>query len=249
MLTTDTQIIDNAQIGLDELYDADFNDIGIQYPIEVERGWMRRMKDAVMFESVFEQKNLWEVMQQIGHYMHAIPYLEFARNGKDRFVLRFKQLGGTTVKNNDSNKITVFNSQTLDNFFTQYDSYVTNLFSPQNEVDEWIVCKTNDSSYLISNNTAELHTKYNITELIEFDIAYNGETKSALEFVFEKSVYNILSSKTNFVPAKWSALYFEIGTSKILGLNYVPPSSKNDEYMALKTIVAKLFTNQVRDED
>lgn len=249
MLTTDTQIFDNNQIGLDEMYDENGNDIGIQYPIEVDSVWARRMKEAVMFESIFEQKNLWEVLQQIGHYLHAIPYLEFARNGKDRFVLKFKQLGGTDEKNNDSNKITVFNSQTLDNFFTQYDSYVTNLFSPQNEVDEWLVCKTSDSSFLVSNETAELHTKYNITELLAFDITYNGQTKSALEFVFEKSVYNILSSKTNFVPAKWSALYFEIGTSKILGLNYVPPTpSTGEEFMALKTIVGKLFSDGERDK-
>ena len=249
MLTTDTRIINNAHLGLDERYDNKFNDIGIQYPIEVHGDWIQRLKETVMFESVFENKNLWEVMQQIGYYLHAIPYLEFARNGKDRFVLRFKQLGGKNYGSDGSIRITVFNSQTLDNFFTQYDSYVTNMFSPQNEVEEWLVCKTSDSSFLVSNNTAELHTKYNITELVAFDIYYPGvaEPKSALEFVFEKSVYDILSARTDFIPAKWASLYFQMGTSKILGLNYVPPTVNNDGYMALKTIVGRLFTNRVSD--
>lgn len=250
MLTCDTQILDNKNIGLDEIYDENFNDVGIQYPIEVSSEWVQRLKDTAMYESIFENKNLWEVMQQIGYYLHAIPYLEFSRNGKSRFVLKFKQLGGTKQNSNDSTKITVFNSQALDNYFTQYDAYVTNLFSPQNEINEWLVCKTSDNSYLVSNNTAELHTKYNITELVEFNIIYNGKTEPALDFVFEKTVYDTLSSKTDFVPAKWSALYFQMGTNKILGLNYVPPSMNGgDEFMALKTIVGRLFTNRVTDKN
>jgi hypothetical protein len=254
MLTCDTRIFDNAVIGLDERYNSIFNDIGIQYPIIVasesdgnNSSWLQRVKETTMYESVFEGKNLWEVFIQIGYYLHAIPYLDFDRDGRDRFVLRFKQLGATVTKEDASTKITVFNSKNLSEYFTQYDAYVTNLFSPQNEIDEWLVCKTSDPSCLISNNTAELHTKYNITELVAFDITYNGQTKSALQFVFEKSVYDTLTAKTNYVPAKWSALYFEMGTSKILGLNYVPPTKNNDGFMALKTIVGRLFSNNVSD--
>jgi len=245
LLTCDTQIIDNNIMGIDPKYDGDFNDIGIQYPIEVDPYWMQRMKEAVMYESVFEGKNLWEVVKQIGYYLHAIPFLTFARDGKDRFILNFLQLGDTTLKNDDSTKITIFNSHTLDNFYTQYDAYVTNLFSPQNEIDEWVVCKTGDSSFLVSNDTAEIHTKYNITELVAFDITYNGVTRSALDFVFEKSVYDTLSAKTDFVPAKWSALFFTMGDNKIQGLNYVPPTVNNDGHMALKTIVGRVFANNV----
>lgn len=239
MLTVDTQIIDNEAIGLDEQSN------GIQYPVVVHDDWIQKLKDTTMFESVFEGKNLWEIIIQIGYYLHAVPHFEFAKDGTDRFVLNFTQLGGTGTKNNESTKLTVFNSQTLDNFFAQYDSYVTNLFSPQNEIDEWIVCKTSDSSYLVNNNTAELHTKYNITELVQFDIIYNGRSESALEYVFEKSVYNVLSPKTDFIPAKWSALFYELGTNKIMGLNYVPSTPSNDGYMALKTIVGKIFNNGV----
>lgn len=249
MLTCDTRVFDNKVMGLDEMRDSNNQEIGIQYPIVVHSDWAQRLKEATMFESVFENKNLWEVLQQIGHYLHAIPYLEFARNGKSQFALKFRQLGGTKYGNNNSTKITIFNSQNLSNFFTQYDAYVTNIFSPQNEVDEWLVCKTSDNSYLVSNNTAELHTKYGITELVEFDITYKGQTKSALEFVFEKTVYDVLSSQIDLVPAKWSALYFTLGDNKIRGLNYVPPTPNNDGYMALKTIVGRVFNNNVTDAD
>lgn len=247
MLTCDTRLIDNDNYGLDEKMDASGVDTGIQYPIVIHSDFMVALKQAIMHESVFETKNLWEIIQQLGYYLHAVPYLEIDRTGKERFVLRFKKLGGTDTQNNDSTKLTVFNSLTLDNFFTQYDSYVTNLFSPQNIVDEWLVCKTSDSNYLVSNETAELHTKYNITEIIGFDIYYRENesspwrNESALQYIFEKTVYDTLSAKTDFTPAKFSAVYYEMGSSKIKGLNYTPPTVNEDGYFALKVIVGKLF--------
>lgn len=241
LLTIDTQVFDNNIKGLDPIYDANYNDIGIQYPIIIDTEWMTRLKEAQLYETIFENKNLWEIFLQIGYYLHAIPQLKFATDGTDRFVLSFRQLGAKNIKNNNSSKITIFNSQNLSEYFTQLDSYVTNIFSPQNEVEEWLVCKTSDSSYLISNDTAELQTKYNITEIVEFDIEYNGTILSALNYIFEKTVYNTLSAKTGIIPAKWAAIYYEMGTNKISGLNYVPPTVNNDGIMALKKICGDLF--------
>ena len=149
MLTCDTQMFDNDDYGLDEKIDEEGNDTGIQYPIVVHPDYIIALKQTVMHESVFEDKNLWQIIQQLGYYLHAIPYLEFDRTGKERFVLKFKKLGGTETQNNDSVKLTIFNSQTLENYFTQYDSYVTNIFS-RRTYDEWLVCKTSDSNHLVS---------------------------------------------------------------------------------------------------
>jgi len=240
MLTIDTQIIDNNVYGLDPKYDDDFNDIGIQYPIIIDTNWITRLKETQLHETIFESKNLWELFLQVGYYLHAIPYLRFA-DGEDKFVLAFRQLGDSKQKTNNSTKITIFNSQNLSEYYTQLDSYVKNIFSPQNEIEEWLVCKTSDNSYLISNDTAELQTKYNITEIQEFDIQYNGQTLSALSYIFENTVYGTLSEKTGLIPAKWAALYYEMGTNKILGLNYVPPTPNNDGLMALKKICGDLF--------
>lgn len=241
LLTVDTQVFDNTKIGLDPIYDDEYNDIGIQYPIIIDSVWMTRLKETQLHETIFENKNLWEILLQIGYYLHAIPYLRFAEDGTDKFILSFRQLGDSRQKNNSSTKITLFNSQNLSEYFTQLDSYVTNIFSPQNEVEEWLVPTTTDGSYLISNETAELQTKYNISEIVEFDISYNGSTLSALNYIFEKTVYNTLSSSTGLIPAKWAAIYYEMGTNKIQGLNYTPPTKNNDGLMALKKICGDLF--------
>lgn len=249
LLTIDTQIIDNSQIGLDSIMDDNFNEVGIQYPIIVSPDWNNRLKTMKVQETMFESKNLWEVLLQIGYYLHAIPYLEFATDGTDRFVLQFKQLGDTKTKENSSSKLTIYNSRNLAEYFAQYDSYVTNMFSPQNIIDEWVVAKTSSDNYLISNNTAQLQTSFPILEIIEFDIFYDGSaggtsgTKSALQNLFEESVYQILTSDNpvRICPAKGNSIYYSLGDNKIQGLNYVPPSTHNDSQMALKEICRRLF--------
>jgi len=253
LLTIDTQIIDNEKIGLDSLLDENYNDIGIQYPIDIDSKWLTRLKETQLHETIFENKNLWEIFLQVGYYLHAIPQLTFARDGTDRFLLSFRQLGGNQVKNNNSTKVTIFNSHNLSEYYTQLDSYVKNIFSPQNEVEEWLVCKTTDSTYLVSNNTAELQTKYNITQIEEFDIEYEGVTQPALSYIFEKTIYNTLTSETGVIPGKWAAIYYEMGTNKIQGLNYVPPEvNTGDNVMALKKICSDLFgmpTGSITAED
>lgn len=244
LLTCDTHIIDNNTTGLDE-YDKDGHpQASLQHSIVLDTEWNNRLKTVRVNETILEIKNLWEVFLQIGYYIHAIPYLEFANDGTDRFNLKFRQLGGTKTKDDTSNKITVFNSRNLSEYFTQYDSYVTNLFSPQNLCEEWVACKTSDSSFLVSNNTAEIHLAYAITELVRFDIYFKGEWKPALQYVFEKSIYEVLTNgnPSQVSPAKGNSLYYILGDNKIQGLNYVAPSvSGGDNLMALKYIVQKLF--------
>ena len=249
LLTCDTYIIENGAVSLDEYGKDNAKQPSINYPIifeppknEGERDWEARLKACTIYETVLEQKNLWEVLLQIGYYIHAIPYLEFATDGTDRFVLKFKQLGDTKTNNNSITKITVFNSSSLSEYFTSFDSYVTNLFSPQNLVEEWLTPKTSDSSYLISNNTAELHTKYPISQIEEFKIIHNGKEYNALPFIFERSIYEVLTGADpeQIFPAKGNTLYYTLGTNKIQGLNYVATSANNNKLMALKYIMMRL---------
>ena len=236
LLTVDTQIIDNSKIGVDELVE--------KYPLAISTEWVARLQAATMQETIFEQKNLWEILLQIGYYLHAIPYIEFADDGTDRFLLSFRQLGDTKKKADTSIKLTVFNSQNLSDYFTQYDSYVTNLFSPQNVVDEWLVAKTSDSTYLVSNDTAEIKTSRPILEIIEFDITYNGRTVNALQNIFEESVYQVLTSDNpqRIQPAKGNALYYKLGDNTIAGLNYLPPQKNPGTYpYTLQEICRRLF--------
>lgn len=237
LLTIDTQIINNSEMGLDYMEAL--------YPITVHKDWVARLQVAQMQETIFEGKNLWEVLLQIGYYLHAIPYLEFADDGTDRLVLAFRQLGDSKKKADTTRKITVFNSRNLSDYFTQYDSYVTNLFSPQNEVDEWLVAKTSDSTYLVSNDVAEIKTSRPILEIVEFDITYNGKTANALQSIFEESVYQVLTSSNpqRIQPAKGNALYYKLGSNTITGLNYQPPKAMNGDVYpySLQEICRRLF--------
>lgn len=83
MLTCEDRLIDNSVTGLDEQTQD-----GIKYPIEPSEEWKAKLKQTKMYESVFEQKNLWEVITQLGYYLHVVPYLEFARDGEEKFILR-----------------------------------------------------------------------------------------------------------------------------------------------------------------
>lgn len=238
LLTCDTQIFDNNSIGLDTL----------QYVIAIDGDTAAQLQARTMYETIFEQKNLWEILLQSGYYLHAVPHLEFATDGTDRLQLKYRQLGSTKKKVDESNKITVFNSLNLSEFFTQYDSYVSNLFSPQNVIDEWGVVKTSDSNYLVSNNTAEMHSKYPLQEVIEFDLTYKGVTASALDMIFEQSIYSILTPSMDVRPSKACALCYTLGDNKIVGLNYAPPSVNNDAPYALKNILSALFGVDAKSE-
>lgn len=246
LLTCDTRIIDNNIIGLDERFDENNNKLPcIEYPIIIDPKWENRLKLTKINETIFEQKNLWEIFLQVGYYLHAIPYMYFASDGTDRFELSFKQLGSCELKYSDSSKITIFNSQSIDEYFSQYDSYVTNLFSPQNEVEEWVVPKASDGSYLTRNDNATLILKYPITEIVDFDVVYkNGKPISIIDYIFEESIYSVITNyytdeyKNRVTPSKGAALFYTLGDNKIQGLNYVPPSvSEGTEMMSLKNIM------------
>lgn len=266
MLTVDSQIIDNSITGLDEefLPNGELSPNNIQYPIIIDPEWNNRMKSTQLYETVLEVKNLWEIFQQIGKYLHAEPVLKFATDGTDRFMLSFKQLGRNDVKFDNSRKITIYNSQALSQFFSTYDSYVTNLFSPQNLCKQSIVVNCSDGSYLVSNDNAELSVAYSTNEIVEFNICYQGVWKDAMKAqvvndngdivklsskIYEKSIFDILTSEHKVSPSKADSLYFTMGDTKIQNLTYVPPtdSAYEEQPMALKKIVRQLFGISTND--
>ncbi len=254
LLTCDTYILDNKTTSIDD-YSNKHGDLkSLPYTILIDEYWSNKLKRTIVNETIFEQNNLWEVLLQIGYYLHAIPYMTFLDNEQgeptDKFLLSFKQLGSTEEKPNTSQKITIFNSQNLSEYYTQLDSYVTNLFSPQNRVEEWVTPKTSESSFLVSNNTAELHLAYPITEILEFKISIlqkdnkRSEFEDATKYLFEKSIYDVICNEDPYqvFPTKGSSLYYNLGDNKIQGLNFVPPSSDGTVFpMALKRIVEILW--------
>lgn len=251
LLTVDTHLLDPNQKSLDPNNSNNLPSLVDDFPIIIDPIWVNRLKTCKMQETVFEGKNLWEVFLQIGYYLHAIPYLQFATDGTDRFMLTFRQLGDTKVKEDTSTKLTVFNSLPIHEYFAHYDSSVTNLFSPQNLCEEFIAPHTSDATSLVSNDTAELQTTYPITEIVKFDVIWNGQTENALSYIFEKSIYDLLTTEDPFkvYPSKGSALYYNLGDNKIQGLNYVPPTVNNNGLMAFKRIMQLLWQGKASIPD
>lgn len=229
-LTVDTRIL-NTNANIDD----------IEYPITVGDEEKRRLEQTEIYEMTFENKNLWEILLTVGNYVHAIPYLEFSKNGN--FILKFRDLGTyeiTSDGNDGRILITKYGNRVLSDFYSSMDSYVANLFSPENNIEEIIVPKTSESTYLISNDTAQLHTTFPILELISLKVSDgNNEWKDITESIFEKSVYSILSNENPSLiyPAKGNSLYYEHNTNIIDNLNYVAPvESTGDFKTALKYI-------------
>lgn len=239
LLTTEAKIVDiDKGEGLES----------IEHSIVIDDGqsdgtnWALRLQQTNTYETIFEEKNFLEIVRQVACYLHAEPYVKFAEDGTDRLVLTFRELGKTEDKNNKSQKITVYNSYSISDFYTQLDSYVQNMFSPNNQVHESIVAKTANYGDLIKNDNAELHTKYGILEILEFDVTYKGETKSIKNHIFERSIYDTLPSNPKVKPSKASSLYFVMGQAKIQGLNYVSPSIYNGKnLMSLQNIIREEF--------
>ena len=231
LLTTETKVLNDSSESLSN----------IKYSIKVDEiEWLGILKSTEIYETVIQGKNLWEVLLIIGKYIHAIPYLEFATN-ENKFLLKFKKLGVNTVSEDNSSKISIFNSRNLSEFFSQYDAYASNMFSPQNEIEETVVAKSDDGSYLIQNDNAVLILSKPIMELISVKMWYDNNEFDITDCIFEESVYRLLSVQSPlFVsPCKGDSLYFKYNTNKIDGLTYVRPSENNDAPSALKEILRK----------
>lgn len=243
--TTDTKIIQDSQDSTN-LLDATLAENNVLSPIALDEDWEEKLASVMMYESTFENKNLWEVLLQIGYYLHAIPFFEFCEHS-DKLLLSFRQLGDSKINGDCNTKITIYNTNVLSEYFAQYDSYVTNFFSPQNTVEEYIVLKTNSNDYLVYADTVELSTSHGILEVEEFEVYYDeGKYKkygyvSVMQHIYEKSIYNLLTSYYNISPGKADSLYYTLGDTKIEGLTYVPPSQNNDKLYAIKTILAEVY--------
>ena len=69
-------------------------------------------------------------------------------------------------------------------------------------------------------------------------------------YVFEESVYNILSINANDSVNKGLAIYYTLGTNKIVGLNYQLPSintGDGDTEYAIKRIIGTVYLMSTND--
>lgn len=214
----------------------------------------QELKNTTIVENFYNQKNLWEIQMDIGKYIHARPKIRFG--SKNRFVTTWKRYGLTTQHEDYAKPISIYNSRFIEEYISACSSYVTNMVQLGGLITEIVAPKSSSEDYLVYNDVAEIITEKNIIELVDLEVirkidnvsrnlagkGTHGESPSG--FVFEESVYNILSINANDSVNKGLAIYYTLGTNKIKGLNYQLPSINTgdaDTDYAIKRIIGTVF--------
>lgn len=220
-----------------------------------------KLLNTKIVENFYNQKNLWEILLEIGKYIHAIPKIEFGKN--DRFLVKWKSLGDTQVSLGTDNKITIFNSRNMEDYISSCSSYVTNMVQLGGVIDEWLAPKSSSEDYLVYNDVANIQTSKKIIEIVDMEIKcirandYNipvgevrnlagkgtkGESKNG--YVFSKNIYDVLPIDVGELCNKGLAIYYELGTNIINGFTYqLPVVSAGDvagDY-AIKRIIGSVY--------
>lgn len=220
----------------DGVYIADINKSNT--PFLIDNAYVDKLSATSIVENFYNQKNLWEIMLDVGHYIHAIPELKFGAD--DKFLITFNELGRTDQKENLGTKVSIFNSRGVEDYISTTSSYVTNMVQLGGQIREWVAPKTSNENLLVSNDTAEIHTSKPIIELLQVQvkkIANNNDQGIApnsvadiTEYIYEKNVYSLLSLQYNVVPNRGIAMYYELGTNKIVGGDYQLPQANTNLY-------------------
>lgn len=219
-------------------------------PFYIDPAFTQKLETTQVIETFFNQKNLWEILIETGHYIHAIPELVFGQN--DKFMLTFNELGSTERKTNEMTRSSIINFQGVDDYVCELTSYITNYVQLGGQITEWVPAKSSDDSFLVYNDNAQIITSFPIIELIDVQIRANesfldipaGKVEPATRFFFEKNVYALLS--VNYVdnPNKGIAMYYTLGDNKIVGGDYrLPARSQGDVWndYTFKKIIYSAF--------
>lgn len=213
-----------------------------------------KLQNAEIIESSFNQKNLWEILLEIGKYIHAIPYIEFGED--DRFVVRWRYLGQPEQFDNKATTMSIFNSRSIENYVGALNSYVTNMVQRGAQIEEWVAPKSESDDYLVYNDVATLNTTKPIIELLKLEfkcVTSNAPYYTAsntiyeiTDHIYEHNIYELLDVVNSVTPNKGVAIYYNLGENIIRGLNYqLPAANAGDperEY-AIKNIIGTYILN------
>lgn len=225
----------------DGVYIADVNKSKL--PFYVDDDYVDELSATVIVENFYNQKNLWQVMTEVGNYIHAIPEIKFGSD--DRFVITFNKLGNTQEYTDKGNKVSIFNSRSVEDYISATSSYATNMVQLGGYLEEWLAPKTTDEQLLVYNDTAELVLTKPIIELLQVKVRRNsdGEIADMTDYIYEENVYKTLSLQYNVNPNRGIAMYYSLGTNVITGGQYQLPQENTNEYSdyAFKKIIYSAF--------
>ena len=219
------------------------------------------LSNTTIVENFYNQKNWWELQLEIGKYIHAIPKIRFGSD--DRFITTWQRLGLPTQYNENSNKISIFNSKSIENYIAACSSYITNMVQLGGVIDEWVAPKSSSEDYLVYNDVAEIKTSKNIIEVVDLEIkcintnsyginvneirnlagkGTHGESSNG--YIFEENVYSLLDITATSLANKGQAIYYSLGSNIIKGLTYRLPTintGDGDNDYAIKRIIGLAY--------
>ena len=225
----------------DGVYIADVNNSNL--PFYIDTNYVDRLAATLIIENFYNQKNLWEVMLEVGNYIHSIPELKFGAD--DRFMITFNELGRTDEKQSETNNVSVFNSRSVEDYISATSSYITNMVQLGGVIEEWVVPKTTNETLLVSNDTAEIITSKPIIELLSITARNNntGVEADLTEYIYEENVYKTLQLDYAVIPNRGMAMYYQLGKNVITGGQYQLPQANTNIYSdyAFKKILYSAF--------
>lgn len=248
------------------VYAGDVN--GMAVPFSIGSEYVDELKNTQVIESFYEQKNLWQIALEAGNYIHSIPEVRFRKSnseyGYEALEFVFNRLGRTDEKTDKGNKISIFNSRSIEDYISATSSYVSNMVQLGGYIEEWVSPKTTDKDLLVTNDTVEIITSKPIIELLSItaratktqygvnligEIDYSkkiieqGDTADITNYIYEKNIYNLLSLTYNVVPNRGVAIYYELGNNVITGCSYRLPQANTNAYSdeSLKKILYSAY--------
>lgn len=231
----------------DGVYIGDIN--ASKLPFYIDNAFVNELATTKIVENFYNQKNLWEIMVEVGNYIHAIPEIRFGAD--DRFLITFNKLGQTEEHESTSTKVSIFNSRSVEDYISATSSYISNMVQLGGFIEEWVAPKTNAETLLVSNDTANITVSKPIIELLEIKVKCNvaqadiqaGAVADMTNFVYEKNVYNTLGIEYDKVPNRGISLYYELGGDSIIGGDYQLPQANNNLYSdyAIKKVIYCAF--------
>lgn len=226
------------------IFDIDNND----YPFYIDPNYVNELAITPVIENFYNQKNLWEIMLEVGYYIHAVPEIRFGED--DKFLITFNKLGRTDLQTNKNTKQSIYNFRGIEDYISACSSYVNNMVQLGGEITEWVAPKTSSETFLIANDTCNIQVCKPIIELINItakkvdnnggDTIPVGTEIDITNLVFEKNIYDTLSIDKNIFVNKGVSLYYNLGSNKIEGCQYqLPTINSGDVYndYAIKKVI------------
>lgn len=260
----------------DGVYIGDINQMNV--PFYIDPNFVDELSFTPIVETFFSQKNLWEIMLEVGKYIHSVPRLVFGRltpdiptdpttqipliDTEDKFMITFDRLGSADEKTSLNTKMNIMNFRGVEDYISSCSSYVTNMVQLGGTIEEWVAPKTDNPEFLVYNDTCSIVVSKPIIELIDIQVKCTNpseysfvpagnDTANMTELVFEENVYKVLSESVADIPNKGVSLYYKLRDDKIIGCNYRTPTANSGEAQndyAIKKVIWCAFQGEIPDD-